>query len=99
MAQDDLWRKLDSLVGLDLRTWSREKGELKTQFRVLDRNGDRLRIRTGIGTERSITEHDFQSLSEICLDYRNGVVGRKELQRSVNSSYILGLLHRLDIHS
>ena len=102
MQQDfeDWWNRLPDRIpaGTTVQTWSQPKGHLSAtfKFRELDRDEQEVVVDDPL---RRITKHDFEMIYGIWEEYCRGVVARTRINgRTVNSTYIIGILRWLDEH-
>ena len=90
------WNKLHKFTGEKIGTWSHGHGNLNSSFYVKEVTNTNLTVETPKGTQRVVTRADFEWGEEIWDDYINGRIPRTVWQKSVNSTYIISLIHRLD---
>ncbi len=83
-----------------LRTWSRSKGLLTTEFKFikfLPAPGDTLVIDVeSTGGTRAIAKDEVKRVFLLWDRYRDGTLARHKLNLGMNSSHIIGILHWLD---
>jgi hypothetical protein len=74
--------------------WSARKGNLNQSFTVMKVDRRAIDIETGSSTSRRISQQDFERIEQVFTDYCGHKVPRSKLTDiSVNSTYILSLLH------
>jgi len=78
-----------------LSTWSRA-GKAKIVFEIVSVDHSSISVNPSNGQTRKITRSDFESVFDVWDDYKAGKVKRHELSFSVNSSYIITLLHLVE---
>jgi len=77
--------------------WSKA-GRAKTYFGIHRVTGEGIEVKTEKGTIRFVPRSDFEKVFSLWADYKEGKVLRKELRSLVvNSVYVLGVLHWLEL--
>lgn len=92
------WQQVQSIkTRAHVAHWSVLKGKLNSSFCVLDVDDHGITVETAPGTERRISRTEFDKVAEIWPEYKERRVPRHRLnESSVNSTYILSLLHFVD---
>jgi hypothetical protein len=95
---DVAWQQLQSLpLGTPVVHWSILKGNLNGKFSLVEVTGSTIIVQTGPGTLRRISRSDFDNVARLWPEYKQGAVDRHTLSEvTLNSTYILSLLHLLD---
>ena len=95
---EQAWQQIQSLpIGTHVGHWSVLKGNLSGRFSVVEVTDSAIFVETGPGTIRRISRNDFDSVAKLWGDYKDGRVTRDALSHiTVNSTYILSLLHLIE---
>jgi hypothetical protein len=94
---EEWWANLPALLprGTDIRAWSEHSGYTGGTFRFVEIDWDgALVIKSPL---RRISIGDFEMVYKLWPEYRDGIVPRSKINAiTVNSTYIIGILHWFD---
>jgi hypothetical protein len=76
--------------------WS-AAGRAKGSFRVSEVTKEGVTVRTTKGSSRFVPARDFAAILLLWPDYRDGKIQRYKLSFCVNSTYVVSILHWLEL--